>query len=412
MIDHDHDLDLVEPGPGPVVVRLSDVTPERVEWLWHGYLPRGKLVTLDGDPGLGKSTLALDWAARVSTGSPWPDGDRCPAGGVLLLSAEDGLADTIRPRLDAAGADTTRVFALSSVPYTDDDGSRYERMPVIPRDLAVIEQLVEHHGVRLVVVDVLMAYLDGQVNAHRDQDVRRALTPLGKLAERTGACVVVLRHLNKATGGPVLYRGGGSIGIVGAARVALVSVIDPDDDTEQRRILAVAKSNTSRRPPARTYRLTEDPERGVAFVDWQGVESRPLAELMAHRDDPDERTERDDAAAWLADYVTAAGGRVRSADAKRDGRVAGHSDRTLKRALRPAGVVPVREGFPSSTWWVLRDDPAASEAQSGQLGHPPGLGPTVPTVSRQGVCAACGDPMTATEPGQTTHPTCPPGGAS
>lgn len=99
--------------PQLTLTRLSDVTPERVEWLWRGRLPVGKPVTLDGDPGLGKSTLALKIAATVTTGGEWPDGERCEhPGDVLLLSAEDGLADTVRPRLDASGADVTRVTAI------------------------------------------------------------------------------------------------------------------------------------------------------------------------------------------------------------------------------------------------------------------------------------------------------------
>jgi len=91
-------------GPGPRVVSLADVEPERVSWLWKGYLPLGKLVVHDGDPGVVKSTVSLDWAARVTTSSPMPDGSPGIKRTVLALSAEDGLADTIRPRLDAAGA--------------------------------------------------------------------------------------------------------------------------------------------------------------------------------------------------------------------------------------------------------------------------------------------------------------------
>ncbi len=116
---------------GANTVRLSDVDPERVRWLWPGRLPLGKLVVLDGDPGVGKSTLALDIAARLSTGRGWPDGGTCPPGGVLILSAEDGLADTIRPRLDAAGGDPTRVHALTEVRYVGEDGQLRARPPTL-----------------------------------------------------------------------------------------------------------------------------------------------------------------------------------------------------------------------------------------------------------------------------------------
>ena len=94
---------------------LADVTPERVDWLWPGRPPRGKIVTLDGNPGVGKSTLALNWAARVAASSPWPDSARPPIGDVLILSAEDGIADAIRPRIDATGGDPARVHVLTEV---------------------------------------------------------------------------------------------------------------------------------------------------------------------------------------------------------------------------------------------------------------------------------------------------------
>jgi hypothetical protein len=114
----------------PQVIRLADVEPERVEWLWPGYLPLGKVVVIDGDPGVGKSTVCLDVAARVSTGSPMPDGSPAARGAVLVLSAEDGLADTIRPRLDAAQADAGQVITITQI------GAGQDARPVsIPGDL-------------------------------------------------------------------------------------------------------------------------------------------------------------------------------------------------------------------------------------------------------------------------------------
>jgi len=116
----DADGTVHQTAPRLAVVRLSDVKPERVSWLWPRRIPAGKLVTLDGDPGLGKSTLALEFAATITTGGAWPDGSVCDfPGDIILLSAEDGLADTVRPRLDAAGADTTRVHAVQGVTMAD-----------------------------------------------------------------------------------------------------------------------------------------------------------------------------------------------------------------------------------------------------------------------------------------------------
>jgi hypothetical protein len=197
---------------------LSGVEPEQVSWPWPSWLTLGMLALVDGDPGLGKSAMTLDLAARVAAGKGFPDGAHYEPAGVVLLTAEDGLADTIRPRLDAAGADTSRILALATVP--DENG--HDRLLSIPEDIPLIEKGIRRVGARLVVVDPLMAFLSGDTNSHRDQDVRRALAPLAGLAERTGASVLVIRHLNKAAANNPLYRGGGSIGIIGAARMAFV----------------------------------------------------------------------------------------------------------------------------------------------------------------------------------------------
>ena len=158
----------------PVGTLLSEVEPERVEWLWPGRLPLGKLAVLDGDPGLGKSALTLDLAARVSAGLELPDGGRCGPAGAVLLSAEDGLADTVRPRLDAAGADTERIVALSTV----EDRSGAEMTISLTQDLGTVRWAIGRIGAALVIIDPLMAFLSGKTDSHKDQDVRRALAPL------------------------------------------------------------------------------------------------------------------------------------------------------------------------------------------------------------------------------------------
>src|SRR4051812_12408292 len=156
-----------------VVESCSEVRPEPLEWLWPGYVPRGKLVVLDGDPGMGKSLITIDLAARLSRGGPLPDGAPLSrAFTSLLLSAEDGRADTIRPRAEAAGADLSKVL----LPRFDD------RLPRFPEDVPALEQLVVEWGVDLVVVDPLMAFLPKNVAANLDQCVREALTPLAKVA--------------------------------------------------------------------------------------------------------------------------------------------------------------------------------------------------------------------------------------
>jgi len=230
--------------PVPVVRCLADVEARPVAWVWERWIPRGALTILDGDPGLGKSTLMMDLAARITRGWGMPpagDGAGGEPAGVLLLTAEDALDVTVRPRLDAAGADPARVHALEAVKTGDD-----ERPPVLPWDLALVESLIAYKGVRLIVADPIMAYLDGQLDAHRDQDVRRLLHQLMLLADRTGTAIVLVRHLNTLTGPPALYRGGGSIGIIGAVRSALLVGRHPSEAHHY--VLASNKCNLAARP--------------------------------------------------------------------------------------------------------------------------------------------------------------------
>jgi hypothetical protein len=258
------------------VIHADKVKPQRVDWLWPRYIAFRKLTVKDGDPGLGKSVITVDLTARVSTGSPFPDGAR-PDGAyrVLLLSAEDGVEDTIVPRLVVAGANLANVDILDHV--NDGTGPR----PVeLPGDLPRIRELVKGEGHALVVIDPLMAFLAGEVNAHRDQDVRRALHPLKLMAEATGAAVLVVRHLNKMTGASALYRGGGSIGIVGAARAGLLVAPDPDDETETRRVLAVTKSNLAAKPPSLAYRIVGDDLYDNAKVAWEGASEHTAEGLL------------------------------------------------------------------------------------------------------------------------------------
>lgn len=349
----------VDAKRGATVHTLSDVIPERVTWLWPGRLPAGKLVVIDGDPSTGKSTLTLDLAARLSTGDGWPDGAACPVGDVLLLSAEDGLADTIAPRLAAAGADGRRVHALTEVILVDEEGNPRPVPPSLPRDIAVIEKIINQHRVRLCVVDVVMAYLSGKVDSHRDQDVRGVLHQLAAMAERTGCTIVLVRHMNKSGGSSALYRGGGSIGIIGAARAAFLVGRDPEDF--ERRIVACTKSNLAPHPPALAYRLIDDPAHGCARVEWEPEPTELTADqLLAAPENQGKRTEQVEAADWLRTYLESSPNRqALSTEVKADAAKAGIAVRTLERARHEVATVET-SGFPRRSTWTLRDSGATT----------------------------------------------------
>jgi hypothetical protein len=341
--------------PDEVGRLLSEVEAERVDWLWRGRIPKGKLTLIDGDPGLGKSALVVDFAARKSVGGQWPDGAPCEVGGVVICSAEDGLADTIRPRLDAAGGDPEKVLALSTLMQ---DGN--ERLISIPEDIPTIERGIERVNADAVFIDPLMAFLSGRHNAHKDQDVRRALAPLAGLAERTGAAVGVVRHLNKASGGNPLYRGGGSIGIVGAARSALLVAKHPEVD--EQRVLAPLKSNLAQPASSLAFSLTEA-DNGAVRVEWLGETTYTADALLSAPIDPEERSALGEAKDFLRDALKDAPRWSKAV--KKEASEADISEITLKRAKRELGVRSEKEADGSRTWRLPEDkgDQRESDAE-------------------------------------------------
>ena len=333
----------VVPNRRPVSLRLSDVEAEHVSWLWPRYIPLGKITVIDGDPKLGKSTVATDIGARVTIGSPMPDGSRADLDGpadVILVSAEDGAADTIRPRADAAGADTRRIHLLTDVAVRGDNGVTKLEPWMMPRDLDMLRVEIIKHGAKMVVLDPLSAVVDKSVNMYVDQDVRGALRPLKDIAESTGCAIVVVRHLSKSSGSKkAIYAGGGSIGIVGAARAALLVALDPDDPSEKTRIVAPNGGNLGPEPTAMRYELvaSDDEENETARVKWLGESHHKAGALLAQPETDDQRSEREE----IADIITelTIGGVYPYQEAVKKIRAAGYdpSPSTIRRAIQLAG---------------------------------------------------------------------------
>ena len=346
--------------PGATVITLADVEPEQVEWLWPGRIPRGKLTLLDGDPGLGKSTLAYDIAARVTRGLPMPgETDGTAPADVVILSHEDGLADTICPRLGAADADLRRVHAIQYVPA----GAGGSRLPSLPADLHEIMAVVETRAAAMLVIDPLFAYLASEVDSFRDHDVRAALAPLAAAAERSRVAVLVVRHLNKRAGGPAIYRGGGSIGIIGLARSGLVVAADPDDPAV--RILASVKNNLCPPPPSLRWKLVGN-DKGVARVEWLGASEHGADALLSESlNMPEDRGALQEACDFLRELLVA--GELSASDVFRRAREAGISERTLERGKRRLGIRHRKQLGSGRFVWFLPELPTVAAPGGGEM---------------------------------------------
>jgi hypothetical protein len=325
---------------------LADVKARPVKWLWKPWIPRGAVTILDGDPGEGKSTIALDLTARVTRGWKMPpeggEGEGQSPANVLLLSAEDNAETTIRPRLDLAGANPERVQLLVGI--LTGDG---ERPAVLPWDLQLVAEKIKREKIRLVVIDPFMAYLDGAIDSHRDQDVRRCFHVLKQVAEQTDTAVFIVRHLNKFMGGSALYRGGGSIGITGAVRSALLVGRDPNDAAVH--VLAMNKTNLAKAPKSLAYRIEEVSD--VAKIGWIGETELTAEDVVERPKKKDKQSTADGCAEAMKDLLI-------SQDLESEALTTtllekGYSERTIKRARQALGVRSYRQGFGSEGKWMV-----------------------------------------------------------
>lgn len=335
----------------PEILRMSDVQPTEVQWLWDKRIALGKLTLLCADPGEGKSFLSLDFAARVSTGAKWPDGaGYAPQGGVVLLTNEDDLSDTVRPRLDAACADCTRINALKSVLSKDEDGD-YGRDVDLKRDLDVIDQaIVKTPDCKLLVIDCINSYV-GDTDTHKNADVRRVLTPLSQMAAKHGIAVVGIHHFRKGEGS-AKHRVGGSLAFIATARAAWTVAPDKTDPTGNRKLFLCIKNNIGPTQSGLAFEMTaRHGDSTVPCIEWISGEVTISADeaLAAPKGKPGpEANDQQDAEAFLRDAL-ANGARLSkelTADAQEGHGIA---PRTLSRARKSLGVEAFRES-PTGPW--------------------------------------------------------------
>ncbi len=350
----------------PLTTDLSTVKSTPVSWLWPGRIPRGKVTLLCGDPGLGKSFVTMDMAARVTSHQDWPDAPTPlkQPGSVLVLSAEDDPSDTIRPRIEAAGGDPSRVLVLEGVKREGGGGSKGISLTV---DIDMIEQaLASMERPRLVIIDPISAYM-GDADSHNNTEVRGILAELSRLAGKLGPAIVCVTHLNKAPGGKAVYRAMGSLAFTAAARIAWQIAKMPGD--EEKRAMVLVKSNLPDVGKGLAFRLSQDENRN-GFVQWLDTSLEISADFM-EEGAPGEGDAVPEACAFLRSTL-AAGPRPAQeviADAEKNGIPLA----SLKRAKRLAGVRSWRgSGGRDRPWvWGVGGVGGGIEAQgSGAEGEP------------------------------------------
>jgi hypothetical protein len=245
------------------LIRISDIPSEQVQWLWYPYIPYGKVTIIQGDPGEGKTSFVLAMIALLTNGEPLPEEEAAsPPINVIYQSAEDGLADTIKPRLVQSGADCSRVLVI--------DESDRELTLCDER----LEQAIWETGARLIVLDPLQAYLGCDVDMYRANEVRPVIKRLCSMADRAGCAVILIGHMNKAQGLKASYRGLGSIDFRAAARsVLLVGRLKSDPS-----VRVVAHDKSSLAPEGRSIAFSLDAENGF---QWKGYCDTTVDEVLS-----------------------------------------------------------------------------------------------------------------------------------
>lgn len=334
--------------PDLKIITMRDVETESVRFLWKPYIPAGKITIVQGDPGEGKTTMMLAIAAAVTTGSALPGGRNAAPGNVIFQTAEDGLADTIKPRLTRLGADCSRIHVIDeeecSLSLSD------ER----------IEQAIMKTGAKLFILDPLQAYLGGS-DMHSANGIRPLMKSLAGVAERTGCAIVIIGHLNKK-GGKAQYRGLGSIDIYAAARSVLtVGRIGLD---EAMRAVVHGKSNLA--APGASLAFGFDTDDGFC---WLGEYEITLAELLfGSKTDSKPESQLFKARRLIETELT--GRSVPAADMMQMAEERGISPKTLNRAKSALGVLSVKR---QGQWfWELPisvDYEVCQDGQRSQGGH-------------------------------------------
>jgi putative DNA primase/helicase len=341
--------------PALLIKRIADVEAKKVDWLWKPRVARGKLTIFAGMPDVNKSTLLLDVAARVTVGGLLPAGEgKMPQGSVIILTAEDDLADTVRPRLEVAGADLNRVNVIQMVKDNGQPGRCFD----LTRDIERLEELIAQMGdVVLVGIDPMSAYMGrpGKLDSHRNSDIRAALAPLHEMASRQGVAVIGIDHLNKGGGTQAMLRVVGSIAFVGAPRS--VYLIVRDDNDEQRRLFLPIKNNLAKIRTGLAYKVVEKiaPEpvfEAYPAIEWEaGPVTMTADEALAQKPDGRKSEALEQAKSLLQQML--GWGPCKQQDIEQRAADKGITEKSLRNAKKALYVKSYRPKGDQHWWWLL-----------------------------------------------------------
>ncbi|MCA8182349.1 AAA family ATPase [Burkholderia vietnamiensis] len=315
---------------GVIVVNGASMHPQPMNWLWDGYFACGKMTLLAGEPGTGKTTIAMSIGATVTQGGIWPDGTVAEAGNIVIWSGEDDPCDTLTPRLMAAGADMSRVYFVT--------GTRIEGKVKCfdpARDMPALKETCEKIGnVRLLIIDPIVSAVSS--DSHKNTETRRALQPLVDLAASVGAALLGITHFNKGKQGnnPAQWVNG-SVAFTAVARVVLIAAKVKRDSDEDIRVFARAKSNIGRDDGGFEYQIAQcEPTAGIpsSRIAWGDEVSGPAHELLGNLEKNEGRGNSavDSAREFLAELLSA--GDIQAKVIEADAEQAGIALRTLRRA--------------------------------------------------------------------------------
>jgi len=311
------------------------VEEEVITWIAPGLLAEGKLTVLDGDPGLGKTTVWVDWAARITTGRPIAGGEAaCPAG-VFVFNGEDAVADTLLPRFRLQGGDVKHIGSIDVKP----DNTPF----LIPNDLMDLEALIEVYNVKLVVLDPVYSFISADMT--KSQQVRQALIQFQNVLRKHRCAGLLLRHLNKnSQSSESMYRGEGSIGINATARFVLQTGYHPSEP--DLRVIANTKANIGKGTPALTYRIDEVEGEQHGRLSWIGTANLVASDLLQPTNRHD-REEREDLWIWAEAQLP-----VTVKQLEKDARAAGLKIDAVKEVLKAHNIRPKPMG--KSGEWEYR----------------------------------------------------------